>query len=142
MFLSDDYDRLRRWCDGLPPIEAVPVLTGGELLRCMQWDAPARIFGVCPADIQLERDLLLAASEGEVSDAAAVLEDAIRETGGESRVWLTPSPPTARAVTLYVDTAGTPEWTPLCIIDDHIRLAPLPGHLAGSDYHSGPIHKS
>jgi hypothetical protein len=142
VFVSDDYVRLRRWIDGLPPIEAVPVLTGGELLRCMQWDAPARVLGVFPADIQLDQDLLLAASEGEVSDAAAMLENAIRQTGGESRAWLTPSPPTARAVTLYLDTPGTPEWTPLYIIDDDARLAPLPGHVVGSDYDSGPIDKS
>jgi hypothetical protein len=51
-----------------------------------------------------------------------MLENAIRHTGSESQAWLTPSPPTARAVTLYLDTPGTPEWTPLPIIDDHARL--------------------
>ena len=78
VFEPDDYARLRRWCGGLPAIEAVPVLTGGELLRCLQWEAPARVLGKFPAEIQLDQDLLLAASDGEVSDAAAMLESAIR----------------------------------------------------------------
>ena len=60
VFTPTDYAKLRRWCLDLPPIEAVPDLTGDELLRCMQWEAPAPVLGMFPADIQLNQDLLLA----------------------------------------------------------------------------------
>ena len=44
----DESPRMRRWCLDLPPIEAVPDLTGDELLRCMQWEAPAPVLGMFP----------------------------------------------------------------------------------------------
>jgi hypothetical protein len=43
------------------------------------------------------------------------------------------APATARAVTLYLDAPGTPEWTALYTLGDEIRLAaPLLGYVAGS----------
>ena len=134
VFEPDDYASLRRWCGGLPAIEAVPVLTGGELLRCLQWEAPARVLGKFPAEIHVDQSLLLAGSDGEVSDTAAMLESAIRRIDHASGVSLIPSPSTARALTLYLDAPGTPEWTPLYTIDDQVRLAaPLPSYLVGSN---------
>lgn len=131
VFTPTDYAKLRDWCVGLPPIDAVPDLTGDELLRCLQWGAPAHVLGMFPADIQLNEDLLLAVSDGEISGAAALLESAIRHTHGTSRVSLKPSPSTARAITLYLDARGTPEWTPLYAINDETRLAaPIPHYLA------------
>jgi hypothetical protein len=133
VFVPDDYDRLRRWCAGLPPAEAVPVLTGDELLRSLQWEAPAHVLGKFPDEIQLDQDIVLAASDGEISDVADMLERAIRRIDGVGRAWLVTVPAIARAVTLYLDAPGTPEWAALFIVDDEIRLAaPLFGYFAGS----------
>lgn len=142
VFQPDDYVRLRRLCGGLPAIEVVPVVTGVELLRCFQWDAPAQVLGRFPAEVQLHHDLLLAVSDGEVSEAAAILEDALRWIGGRNRVRLTPVPSTAHTITLYLDAPGTPEWTPLCTIDGDVRLAaPLPGHLVATEDDSGGTYE-
>jgi hypothetical protein len=134
VFLPDDYDRLRRWCAGLPPSAAVPVLTGDELLPSLQWEAPSNVLGKFPDEVQLDQDLLLAASDGEISDVADMLERAIRRIDGAGRAWLAPVPAGARAVTLYLDAPGTPEWTALYTIGDEIRLAAtLFGYGAGSE---------
>lgn len=131
IFTHTDYAKLRQWCVGLPPVDAVLGLTGDELLRCLQWEAPAQVLGMFPADIQLDQDLLLAVSDGETADAVTLLESAIWDVRGASRVSLEPSPPSVRPITLYLDASGTPEWTPVYVVDDQARLAaPLPHYLA------------
>jgi hypothetical protein len=127
LFAPTDYAKLRHWCVGLPPLEALPELTGDELLRCLQWEVPARVLGMFPADVQLDWDLLLAVSEGEVSVAATLLDSAIRHAHDASRASLIPSPSTSRAITLYLNACGTPEWTALYVNNDQTRLAaPIP----------------
>lgn len=134
IFTPTDYAKLRQWCVGLPPIDAVPNLTGDELLRCLQWEAPAHVMGVFPADTELNQDLLLAVSDGEISDTAALLDSAIRHTQGLSSASLKPPAPTARAITLYLHADGTPEWTALYIINDHPRLAaPMPHYVVDAN---------
>jgi hypothetical protein len=62
-----------------------------------------------------------------------MVERAIRRTDGVGRAWLTPVPANARAVTLYLDAPGIPEWTALYIVGDEMRLAaPLFGYVTGS----------
>jgi hypothetical protein len=141
LFLPDNYDRLRGWSERLPPIEEVPALTGEELVRCLQWDAPAGVLGKFPAETQLDDDFLLAAHNREVADVAALTQSAIGQTGDESRVWFTPIPPAAQAVTVYLDTPGTPEWAPVYTIDGLVRLAaPIPGHLVQLNHDDGRNH--
>lgn len=133
IFSPADYATLRDWCVGLPPIDAVPDLTGNEVLRWLQWEAPAYALGTFPADVDLDQDLLLAVSDGDVSDAAALLTDAIERARGASRALLEPVPSTARALTLYLSASGTPAWTPLYVIDHQVRLAaPTTDNLVGA----------
>ncbi|WP_163722998.1 hypothetical protein [Mycolicibacterium psychrotolerans] len=130
IFTPADYATLRRWCVGLPPIDAVADLSGNELFRWLQWEAPAHVLGVFPADVQIDQDLLLAVSDGELADAAALLEEAIDHTRGTGHASLKRSPPTAQAITLYLDASGTPAWTPLYVVNDRPHLAaPTTGYL-------------
>lgn len=110
IFTPTDYAKLRRWCDGLPPIDAVPDLTGDELLRCLQWEAPPQALGAFPSDTQLNQQLLLAVSDGEISDMTALLESALRGTQG--RALLKPCPWTARPIMLYLNVYGLPNGRP------------------------------
>lgn len=130
IFTPDDYATLRRWCVGLPPMDALPHLTGDEIVRLLQWEAPAHALGVFPADVELDRDLLLAVSDGEIAGAVALLEEAIELTRGAGRASLEPSALSAQAITLYLNASVTPAWSPLYVVNDRPRLsAPTTGYL-------------
>ncbi|KMO77572.1 hypothetical protein BST22_07040 [Mycolicibacterium chubuense] len=130
IFTPDDYATLRRWCVGLPPMDALPLLTGDEILRVLQWEAPAHALGVFPADVELDQDLVLAVSDGGHADAAVLLEEAIEPTRGTGRASLETSSLSAQAITFYLNASGTPEWTPLYVVNDRPRLAaPTTGYL-------------
>jgi hypothetical protein len=122
------YGSLRDACVGLLGQEQLPRLNGRDLLRALQWEAPMRMLGRFPDVPQVRRDLVLASSDGDAADLVARLVRLLHEVGEMRSATLRPALGNERAVTLYIDGPGTPEWAPI-VADSNGRylLSPVRG---------------
>ena len=101
--------------------EGLQQVTGRDIAKLLQWDAPLGVLGQKSDEPAVQRDRVIASSGGELStqlDALQrLLDRAIASTGAAKVVHATPGP------TLYVDGPKTPAWTPLVVgADDQLRL--------------------
>jgi hypothetical protein len=103
---------------GLPALREPPALRTHELIRAMQWTAPARVFGTFPDDVRLRRDHVLAVSSGEretrLQELERLLEEGLRDTDG---VTLRELEPNDESVVFWPDAPGHPAWSPLVLTD-------------------------
>ncbi len=125
LFTRDVYAQLRKSVGDLPDFDALTPLTCAEVALLVQLEAPAQVLGKFPDSPKIGRDLIVAVSEGELSEETALLEDTISsfmldkgaarvETGVEAR-------------TFYLDIQPVAEWQPLANVQGTTGLRLEPG---------------
>ncbi len=131
LFSRTFYSALRNHCASLPEAEALPPLRGADLLRCLQWEAPLQALGTFPAKVELRKDLLLAVSDGDVSDVTASLRAIIERVDVTDVISLRPAPANWMYPTLYLDGPGTREWRVLARDEEgDLHVCPAEGRIA------------
>lgn len=111
-----------------PDPSSLPALSGVDVARLVQWEAPGRLLGRFPDVPRIDRSRLIAVDPGDTSLRAAELNrlvdlyvssrDAVVPTGG------------AHPVTFFVDLPGIPEWTPMAETGEGELVFRLDSHLA------------
>jgi len=96
---------------GFPDPGSLPALSGVEVARLLQWEAPGRLLGRFPDVPRLDRVHLVAADPGDSSSRAAEL-DRLLTLYFSSRDAVVPTSG-AQPVTFFVDLPGIPEWSPV-----------------------------
>ena len=102
---------LRAAVISFPDIQALPRLSGAEVSRILQWDAPGRVLGAFPAAPKLDLASLIASEGGDLATLAADLQRLLALAAGSQRA--VALVPIANCVTLFLDLPGTPAWSPL-----------------------------
>jgi hypothetical protein len=113
---EDAYASFCKYAGELPLAKDLPVLSGADLVRCLQWEAPLRVLGSFPAPIALRRECLLAVSEGDLAETAEALDATIRQLAASESVAIRPILPGTTTRTFYLDGQGTLEW-PVVAVD-------------------------
>lgn len=122
-------EELRRQCPQLPAATRLPLLSGAELVRCVQWAALMGILGTFPDQVRLRRELLAAVSEDDQDEAVARLSAVVRELLGAPTVELRQDDGQAH-ITFYLDGPGFPSWSPIVHSADGDAFSPAPGWVA------------
>jgi hypothetical protein len=131
VFARPAYALLRERCSELPPPEKLPAVSGIDLLHALQWEAPMRLLGRFPSVPKVRRDLVLAASDGEVDAVLASVSLSFKELSESAAVVLKPMGASDKAITLYLDGPATSEWAPIVVTSSGEWLVtPLPGIVA------------
>jgi hypothetical protein len=130
-FMPNVFAKLSALCWGLPALEQLRPLTGRDLVRALQWDAPLRCLGRFPEAPQLVRDAMLAASDGDPKDVSGELASLLASLMKVDAVELRPCEPDERVVSLFLDGPGCPEWPVLArSLGGQVLLMPMPGYVA------------
>ncbi len=112
-FERGPYDRLREVCPGLPDADALPVLSGEELVRVVQWGAPFGFLGKFAEPPRVSRNVILTSSDDGVDGAVERLEAALAEAARWPRVGLRARSGDERQVSYYLDDPKTSCWSGL-----------------------------
>jgi hypothetical protein len=111
-------------------LDHLPELTGPDLVRIVQWEAPHHVCGVHPAAVRVDRDRVVAASHLERAEALQKVDALLRAVGGADRAKLEPADPADEDVVLYVEgDRGTVDWRIACARGDRWLLSPAPGYV-------------
>ena len=110
---------------------AVPPMTGRDLLRTMQWEAPFQVLGRFPDPVRVRRDLILACTAGDADPILDALEEALERLNDREEAARLQKPPEAhQPIGLFLNDSSTTEWTPLVRIDGTYKLALAPDLVA------------
>lgn len=104
-------------------LEVTPSVTPRDVALLIQWLAPWHVLGKPGDAVRVKRDLVVAASSGELESLATQLEGLLLEALSD----MSPAHPAhaTRGPELYLDGArNTPAWNPL-VVDDagNLRLS-------------------
>ena len=144
LHIHDDYgppDYLLRWGGlyfertqyaklqiGFPQFEDVPPVTGWEIAKLYQFEAPAQILGKSDATPRLPQDMVVASSTGSFLEQVPQLEGLLVSLlVSDQPITLRPVSPNDTPITFYLDIAGFPEWPALALTEDGLRLYLSPG---------------
>jgi hypothetical protein len=116
-------ERCHDW--NLPSYEDLPPLSGDELIRTLQFEAPGGVLGKFPRRVQLNRDDLLGFERGDIDEAHCALSNLIARCQGNSEPVQALEEP-IEVPTIYLDTSPMVEWRPLAFSGDRVgvHLAP------------------
>ena len=101
--------------------EGLQQVTGRDVAKLLQWEAPLGVLGPKSDEPAVQRDRVIASAGGELpiqlDTLQRLLDRAVASTGPATVV------PATRGPTLYVDGPKMPAWMPLVVgADHHLRL--------------------
>jgi len=128
------YDSLRTIVSSLPSTSSITPLKSAELMRLVQWEAPRRVLGELRGNPVVERDAIVAASDGEVEAWLDVLEQITdRMSTDDTPVTLQPIGGEHEVVELYLTTAESPPWKAFVRVGDQCGYYLEPGVVGFGD---------
>jgi hypothetical protein len=133
LFTPSAWKELRGLQDGVPEASELPPLNEQDAVRALQWSAPRRVLGVYPAVPQLERQGIVAVSDGEVdAEVHAVDQALIRFFDSAKPLQLVSVANVSSPIEFWLDLPESPAWNAfgrsdarilLLLDDDHVLWA-------------------
>ncbi len=107
-----DYSELVHQVPDLPSLDTILAPLRSEALRIAQLQAPLEVLGRFPETVKLKKKLLLAVSEGELSDEIRKLNEQLA-SAIEHDAYVTPagSSDGMRTIEFHLDGPGFPSWS-------------------------------
>ena len=121
IFDVDVHERLKREIHAFPEFTDVAYLTAEEALRLIQWNAPLSAMGRLPAPPSLDRDRILAVTDGDTDSECDAIQAFLRECVGSDYV-LRPAPASTTPIELHLDDPGCTSWIPCHRLSDSMAL--------------------
>ena|ERR1044072_851164 len=116
------YQHLSGLLPAVPSPADMRKLTGLELARCLQMEAPMRVLGVFPENVSVNRHVVLASSEGDLSTMLDLLERSLTEVMNGSGLHLRPRHVDDAIPSLFMNTNDLEEWHPVAISGATVNL--------------------
>lgn len=104
------YNELTTLCPNLPSINGMPYLSKTDGLAILQLEAPGYILGNIGDEVQLNREHIIAVSEGNLEDEISVLENLIEisQSNAEQRI----DTKFEKKIEFILDLPNFPSWSP------------------------------
>lgn len=116
------YEALRSRNSTFPAIDEIPPLQLKEATLLFHWTAPDNVLGE-PPEINVRRDLIVGASEGDPSEHVKTLQDLIeRQYKLEATARLRSISTNERVISLYLDGEEFIDWQALVFDGSEYRL--------------------
>ncbi|MFN0054454.1 MAG: hypothetical protein ACKV0T_19940 [Planctomycetales bacterium] len=123
VFGPDLYDELRRQLPRLPHRATVQPIQMCEALALVQAEAPFELLGRAPRIPQLQPDLVLAVTDGELAAETAVVNQFAKEhVNSASPLEMVSIDASYRAIEFHLDAPGFPAWNAFCRLPDTIGI--------------------
>lgn len=106
----------------LPWPHELPLMTGAELVRWLQWEAPAEVLGRLPQAVAIRQDLVLASSMDDHRVATALVAAEIERVAKLDGVLLSAMDPSWQPIALHLEGPRFPEWNPAVMRGEEIAL--------------------
>ena len=132
LFAPAAWEQLRGLRDGVPKVSELPALSSPEAVRAIQWSAPRRILGVYPAKPQLQREGIVAVTDGDVESEVRVVNEALaRFSDGDGPIRMVPLDKVSSRIEFWLDLPGVPGWNLfgrtdaglVLVLDDELALS-------------------
>jgi hypothetical protein len=112
IFTSAIWDQLRKLHRGLPRCDDLPWINSREAARLCQWTAPDYLLGKFPQEPLMRRDLLVAVSEGDLTEEAGVVDACLQfHFEAADQMALLSGEIAPKPIEFWVDLPDTPGWT-------------------------------
>jgi len=129
IFSAHDWSLLKELIGSIPPIHEIPCLTASEMALIIQAEAPGRVLGEFPQPPKLYKDLIVAVTEGELSDWVRSLQECLSESwSSQVPVDCQSIDSTMKQVEFWMELPGAPSWTPLVQSPNGLYLQSGVGH--------------
>ncbi len=128
-FSPASWERLRTIIADLATAGELSPLDSREAARWCQWTAPGQILGEFPAKPRLNREALLASSDGELDSDAETIDSFLKELHDPAMPMKPLSSPDLSPIELWIDLPGTPSWTGFARVGGTVCLL-IDGELA------------
>jgi hypothetical protein len=116
------YETLRSINTSFPAIDEIPPLQLKEATLLFHWTAPDNFLGE-PPEINVRRDLIIGASEGDPAQHVKTLQDLIeRQYKVETPAQLRSIATNERVISIYLDGADFIDWQALVFDGSEYRL--------------------
>lgn len=124
VFDRKQYSGLLKLVPKLPEIDRIQPLSASEVVRMLQWEAPANVLGKFPEPVSLNESMIVAVSDdNEVSLQLRRLRRLINLLSTSSSVVLLQLvAPDANVITFYLDITTFPEWHPMVFLRESPQL--------------------
>lgn len=104
----------------LPPIENIQTTTAADAVCLTQWHAPLQVLGRTRHKRQLNRDVFLTVSDGDVEDECEAVQQFLEANADSSaRLEIAASSDVA-PIEFHIDGPGFPAWRPLARVGDEL----------------------
>jgi hypothetical protein len=123
---EDLYGDLADPVPALPALDLLPPLTGGELARILQLEAPSDVLGVFPDPLAVRRDVIDAVSDGLLEERLDLVDACLSRYAQSSEPIDIVGEGESPSLVFYLATSPILEWSPLVGRGDqaHPRLEP------------------
>jgi hypothetical protein len=131
----------------VPDISELPALGSREAVRALQWSAPRRVLGLYPAKPQLQREGVVAVTDGDLETAVRAVDEAVaRLFDNQDPLQILPSTTVVSPVEFWLDLPGVPAWRSfgrtdagVVMVVDDLPIAPrAPGGSRVTEEHDAP----
>lgn len=116
------WERLRTLHEGFPACDEIPGINSRETARLWQWSAPGRVLGEYPSVPRVRRDLVLAATDGDLAAEIGAVDQMLQEHCDASAPMRVVENAAAKPIELWLDLPGTPAWKCFAHVEDHVCL--------------------
>lgn len=128
------YQSLQRVCEGLPDADDLEALSGEELIRSVQLNAPWRVLGRFPEPVQLRRDAIVAASDGDPQKLTDMLRKTVQDLMEAPAVRIVEADASLEPIVFYLEGPAAPEWSGwMRGHEDELVLSPVTGWVVEHD---------
>lgn len=125
----EDYQKLHELA-GFPSFDSLKPLSGWEITKILQFEAPYQVLGDYLKVPQLLPEIIMASSEGSFIEQTPKLMQLIRDLEQSRQpIRLHKVDTQTRVIAFYLDISGLPEWEILSFEDSTYSLYLQPGYI-------------
>ena len=136
LFLPSAWEKLRRRRNDIPEASHLPPLHSREAVQVLQWSAPRRLLGTYPVEPRLQRDGVVAVTDGDLEAEVRAVDLALeRYFIRPDALNVVPVAEVRSRIEFWLDLPGIPAWSPfgrsdtgiLLLLGDELALSPTVG---------------
>jgi len=110
-FTLSAWQQLQGLQDGVPEASELPPLNGREVVRVIQWSAPHRVLDAYPAAPRLQRESIVAVTDGDIDGEVHAVDQALTRYFESARpVTITSRASMSSRIEFWLDLPGVPRW--------------------------------
>jgi hypothetical protein len=110
-FTLSAWQQLQGLQDGVPEASELPPLNGQEVVRVIQWSAPGRVLDAYPAVPRLQREAIVAVTDGDIDGEVHAVDQALtRYFESATPITITSRASVSSRIEFWLDLPGVPRW--------------------------------